>query len=435
MTEKTTARKATLTARKVRGIVKEMNLRAHRAKENGDPVAYCMVGSQYDEILHAMGITPIWTENYAGLCAAKRVAENYILRAESDGYSGVVCGYVRTGLGFERARQELGAIPEGAPDGGMARPDMMLGSSTACDPRFKWYQAAGKYIDVPTYAIDVVAPPVHCDLKDVEGYYVAYQLEQFKGLVEFLENQTRRKLDLDKLDGAFERAQQVYQVWWECDQLRRAVPGPMPSEDHFNVFVPALFRLCDDVTLDFYSELRAELRERVANGVGVIEDERYRLLWAGGLPPWHTMWIFNYFEDRGAVFVIERVYRGFDPVEIPKHITHPLEKLAYRTFQRMTQKYEQARRNTGNANAEFILEYIRDYQIDGMVMHATKSCRATTVGQLYTKNLIQSKIDIPFLQLQSDIIDLRDFSEEHWKSSIDAFLETAAYKKGSVGLF
>ena len=81
MTEKTTARKSTQTARKVRGIVKEMYARAHQAKENGDPVAYGMVGSQYDEILHAMGIVPIWTENYAGLCAAKRVAENYLLRA------------------------------------------------------------------------------------------------------------------------------------------------------------------------------------------------------------------------------------------------------------------------------------------------------------------------------------------------------------------
>ena len=429
MTEKTTARKSTQTARKVRGIVKDMYTRAHQAKENGDPVAYGMVGSQYDEILHAMGIVPIWTENYAGLCAAKRQAENYLLRAEADGYSNVICGYVRTGLGFDCMRHAAGGIPEGAPDGGMAQPDMLLGSSYACDPRFKWYQATGKYMDVPTYNIDVLAPPVHADLAAVQDYYVAYQLEQFKGLVEFIEYHTKRKLDLDKLDAAFEHAQQVYQLWYDCDQLRKAVPGPMPSEDHFNVFVPATFRLCDDVTLEFYKELYAELQERVANGVGVIENERYRLLWAGGLPPWHTMWIFNYFEDRGAVFVIERVYRGFDPVEIPRSIIHPLEKLAYRTFRRMTQKHDQAKAGTGSQNAEFLLEYIRDYQIDGMVMHATKSCRATTIGQLYQKNLIQESINIPFLQLQSDIIDVRDFSEEQWRSSIDAFLETVANAK------
>jgi benzoyl-CoA reductase/2-hydroxyglutaryl-CoA dehydratase subunit BcrC/BadD/HgdB len=430
MTEKTTARKSTQTARKVRGIVKDMYTAAHRAKESGDPVAYGMVGSQYNEILHAMGIVPIWTENYAGLCAAKRQAEDFLLRAEADGYSNVICGYVRTGLGFDCMRHGLGTIPEGAPDGGMAEPTFMLGSSYACDPRFKWYQATGKYLNVPIHNIDVLWPPVHSDLKAVEGYYVAYQLDQFKGLVDFLEQQTKRKLDLDALDAAFERGQEVFQVWYDCDQLRKAIPGPMPSEDHFNAFVPATFRLCDDVTLEFYKELHAELKERVANGIGVVPDEKYRLLWAGGLPPWHTMWVFNYFEDRGAVFVIERVYRLYDPVEIPKHITHPLEKLAYRTFHRMTQKFDQAKESTGNANAEFLLEYIRDYKIDGMVMHATKSCRAATVGQLYIRNLIQSSVDIPFLQLQSDIIDIRDYSEDQWKSSIDTFLETVANAKG-----
>jgi len=62
------------------------------------------------------------------------------------------------------AEPSAGGIPEGAPDGGMAQPDLLLGSSYACDPRFKWYQATGKYMDVPTYNIDVLAPPVHADL-------------------------------------------------------------------------------------------------------------------------------------------------------------------------------------------------------------------------------------------------------------------------------
>lgn len=428
MTEKTTARKSTQTARKVRGLVKDMYQRAHQAKANGDPVTYGMVGSQYPELFHAMGIVTIWTENYAGVCAAKRVAGNYLQRAEADGYSNVICGYVRSGLGFDCLRRESGGIPEGAPDGGMAMPDLMVGSSYVCDPRFKWYQATGKYLDVPTYNIDVLAPPVHCDLKAIQNDYVAYQLDQFKGLVAFLEHETKRKLDMDKFEAAFEQSQQVYQLWYECDQLRRAVPGPMPSEDHFNVFVPASFQICDEGTLGFYKELYAELKERVDNGIGVIENERYRILWAGGLPPWHTMWLFNYFEDRGAVFVIERVYRSFDPVEIPARISDPLEKLAYRTFRRMTQRFEQAQAGTGSPAAECILEYIRDFQIDGMVMHITKSCRANTIGQLFIKGLIQQSVDIPFLQLQSDIIDVRDYSEEQWKSSIDAFLETVAQK-------
>ena len=88
------------------------------------------------------------------LCAAKRDMDRFLLKAEADGYSQVLCSYARIGLGFDSLRKELGGIPENAPDGGMPVPDMMLGSSAVCDPRFKWYQAAGRYLEVPTYSID-----------------------------------------------------------------------------------------------------------------------------------------------------------------------------------------------------------------------------------------------------------------------------------------
>src|SRR3990172_7895556 len=97
--QKTTSAKTTETVKKVRGMVKSMYRGAAEAKANGKCVAYGMVGSLFDEIIRAMDIVPIWTENYAGLCAAKRDAERFITNAENEGYSNVICGYVRTSLG------------------------------------------------------------------------------------------------------------------------------------------------------------------------------------------------------------------------------------------------------------------------------------------------------------------------------------------------
>ena len=71
-------------------------------------------------------------------------------------------------------------------------------------------------------------------------------------------------------------------------------------------------------------------------------------LYGGGLPPWHTLWIFNYFESFGAVFVIENVYRGYDPVEVPSRVKDPVEYLAWRSFLRFTQRHEKARAHSGN---------------------------------------------------------------------------------------
>src|SRR5512137_1285511 len=169
---KTTAVKGTDTAREVRGLVKNIYKSAHEAKAKGQKVAYMMVASQYDEILRAMDIVPLPTENYAGLCAAKRDMDRFLLKAEADGYSQVLCSYARIGLGFDSLRKELGHIPDNSPDGGLPVPDMMVGSSGVCDPRFKWYQAAGRYLRVPTHSIDVVFPPVDADLKEIRDHYI-----------------------------------------------------------------------------------------------------------------------------------------------------------------------------------------------------------------------------------------------------------------------
>ncbi|MDD5094989.1 MAG: 2-hydroxyacyl-CoA dehydratase family protein [Dehalococcoidia bacterium] len=430
--KKTTAIHATSTSKRVRSIVKNMNDRALSAKQNGLLTAYCMTGCQYDEILVAFDIVPIWTENWAGLCAAKREAGRFLQKAESQGYADVICGYTRVGLGFDGLRCELGHAPENSPDGGMAEPDMMLGSSCSCDPRYKWYQALGRYKKTPLFNVDVMWIPVEADTKEVLPSYVKYQTKQLKELIEFLERLTGRKMDYDKYEESFAQSQKTWQLWYEVDQLRKAVPSPMPSQDHFNVMVPGMFLCGYPEATQFYQDLRDEVQERVNNKVGVLETENYRLLWGGGLPPWHTMWVFNYFEDLGGVFAIENGYRAFDPVEIPSSIKDPIEKLAYRSVIRFSEGNDVARKHTGNATVEKILRQIDEYKIDGVFMHASRSCRAMTVGQIHVKNLISRYSKVPVLLLTSDIIDMRDYSEAHWRAQVEGFMAAVeTYKKGN----
>lgn len=420
---KTTAVKGTETARKVRAMVKNLYRGASEARAQGKKVAYFMVASQYDEILRAMDVVPVPTENYAGLCAAKRDMDRFLLKAEADGYSQVLCSYTRIGLGFDSLRKDLGGMPENAPDGGMPLPDMMLGSSAVCDPRFKWYQAAGRYMNVPTYSIDVVAPPVFTDLNEVRDHYIRYQREQFLGLIEFLEQQTGRKMDKERLWETIRLGDGAWRLWYETDRLRRATPCAMPSQDHFSVMVPAYYYCGTQEAVDFFNDLYAEVKYKVENKIGVIQEEKYRILYGGGLPPWHTLWIFNYFESFGAVFVIENMYRAYDPVEVPSHVKDPVEYLAWRAFLRLTQRHEKAKANSGNPVVERLLEMIKDYQIDGVVFHACRSCRATTIGQVHIKNQLSQFTDIPMTQLVSDMVDLRDYSEAQWKAQIGAFIE------------
>jgi benzoyl-CoA reductase/2-hydroxyglutaryl-CoA dehydratase subunit BcrC/BadD/HgdB len=426
---KTTAVKGTDTAREIRGLVKNIYKSAHEAKARGQKIAYFMVASQYDEVVRAMDVVPLPTENYAGLCAAKRDMDRFLLKAEADGYSQVLCSYARIGLGFDSMRRELGHIPEGSPDGGMPAPDMMLGSSAVCDPRFKWYQAARRYLDVPTFGMDVVFPPPQADLNEVRDYYIRYQRDQLQALIDFLEVQTGKKMDPEKLWECIRLGDKAWQLWYDIDRLRVAVPCPMPSQDHFSIMVPGHYYSGTQTAVDFYQKLYDEVKYKTDNKIGVIPDEKYRILYGGGLPPWHTLWIFNYFESFGAVFVIENVYRGFDPVEVPAHVKDPVDYLAWRAFLRYTTYHEKARAHSGIPTVEKLLEMIDDYKIDGVVFHACRSCRATTIGQVHMKNELGKYSDLPMMQLVSDMVDLRDYSEAQWKAQIGAFTEALQARK------
>ena len=69
--EKTTAHKSTETSKRVRLMVKDLARKAHEARAKGDPIAYMFISSAYDDVLRAMDIVTVGTENYAGLCAGQ----------------------------------------------------------------------------------------------------------------------------------------------------------------------------------------------------------------------------------------------------------------------------------------------------------------------------------------------------------------------------
>ena len=81
--EKKKRRHATEAAGKIGPMVKASIGGTVKAREEGKSIAYTFIVCSYDEIIRAMDIVPVWTENYAGICGAKRDAERFLERAES----------------------------------------------------------------------------------------------------------------------------------------------------------------------------------------------------------------------------------------------------------------------------------------------------------------------------------------------------------------
>lgn len=424
MGEKTTAIKSTESAKEGYKFVKRQYAKAAEASARGEPVAWVMGGQMAEDMLYAMDVVPVYTENFGGVCAAKKAADPFLAAAEADGYSNLLCGYARTGIGYAIKCKELGMIPPDAPAGGMAYPNILLGSSVGCDPRYKWYQALARYMDVPYIAYDVLDHvPCTIDPDEVREDVIAYLIEELKRFKASLEKILGRKMDEARLMKSVITAEETRNWWWKCDEIRRAVPCPMSTGDALSCFVPGIFYAPDPESLEFYKRLYAELEERVRNKKGVIPDEKYRLLWGWGLPPWYGTNIFNHFEDRGAVFVMETCYTAWGPFEEGYKYDDPLERMARAYFHRSNFKMRKAFKNRLHRDVQYVLDYIEEYQCDGLVQHQVMSCPARSIGQRACMDMIKDFIEVPVLYLEGDIVEERAYSETQTRAQIDAFIE------------
>lgn len=388
-------------------------------KEDGAAVAWCMVGIS-PEILYAFDLPAEWPENFGTLCASKQVATLFMEQAEADGYSQDLCSYLRNSMGYLSRMAQSGEVPPESPKGGMRTPTMLLGSGSGCDPRYKWFQSlSSRYLNTPVFHTDPMSPPYDADVSDpcIRDHYMAQLRETIHGQIEFIADHARRPIDLTRLRHAVSIAQEQDALAWEIYGLRAAVPCPMGSEDFFTgCVIPLRFMTGEPEAVAYMRRLRDEVRDRVARGVGVLENERYRLLWVG-IPPWYNLGFFNALGDLGAVFPVQTVYFQGPPMELD--LSDPVEALVERGWKRSAWANEHGTElnpeNMGPCNpsppgTRLIRQWVKEFKLDGAIMHRTRSCRAVSFGQVHLKGLLAEE-GIPSLIIESDMGDPRNWSQ------------------------
>jgi len=209
----------------------------------------------------------------------------------------------------------------------------------------------------------------------------------------------------------------------------------MGTGDAMNTMVPINFMMATQQAYDFFKELYDELKQKVEKKEGEIPDEKYRLIWGGGLPSWFALSDFNYFNSKGAVFPVETTYRTVEKIDrfdmdLSK-IHDPIEHIAWRWVKKWTYWHDKARkRKNSHPDVERLINYIEEYKIDGIVMHAAFSCRSWHVGLIWQLNkLKQIYKDIPSLILESDIIDISTYNEAETREKIDSFISVLQSNK------
>ncbi len=424
----------------LRAYVDSMYEGGGESKDDGQPVAWGML-SIPTPILTAMGMKVVFPENYGTICASAGAAAYFLERAESEGFPNHMCGYCRNGLGYAARMAELGgAVPPEAPKGGIPKPSLLVGSGAVCDSRYKFFQALGRYLDVPVYIIESPAGGQRESLE--EGAHertVEFLIKEYTQFVEFLEKFLGRKMDWDKI-GEVRSSKELDMVWWSTNELRKARPCPMNSRDFWSSMSGALYKAGDAQKMTvLYRKMYDEVKFRVDNRIaGINREEKYRLTFEG-LPPWHSLGFFDKLAERGWNFVHESNYHPSRPVDIDlTHISDPMERYVRSNHQGLAASID---RDFDPAEASQIKEEIkrqgfsnrlaaknvREFQCDGAFLHPLLTCRAFTAPlYLYQKQLMDT-YKVPSLILEGDIVDLTLFDPVAGLKKAEAFEETMDY--------
>jgi benzoyl-CoA reductase/2-hydroxyglutaryl-CoA dehydratase subunit BcrC/BadD/HgdB len=406
MVTSTSAKKHLKTTLLVRELRQKYYAQTLTDSEAGKKVAWCS-NNIPSEILEAMNITTVYLENYATVCASKRLSSAFCRAGERAGFSQDVCGYARILMGYISGGDDL---PE-APYGGLAEPDFLIVNSYSCDSRMGWFTTMARTLDLPLYVLDSPYQPAG-GCTDLDN--VAYTESQLRGLIAFLEEQTGAKLDPARLRQRTELSARANEIQVEIYEMRKHVPSPMSAGDAYTVVWPGMYLIGTKECDDFYEQLRAEVRERAANKIGVVPEEKFRLLWSG-LPFWYNMALMNYFEEKGGVVAIENAYFRHLP-SVPQQDEDPVRDMALRSTMR------RAYAGSIEERTDLTVDIAREYKVDGVILSYNPSCRLFYILQPALKNALD-RSGIPTLALECDMADERTYSEGQVKTRLDAFIE------------
>ncbi|MGD0627071.1 MAG: 2-hydroxyacyl-CoA dehydratase family protein [Thermodesulfobacteriota bacterium] len=393
-------------SQKMKELMTRYYMGAKMAEGSDKKIAWITSGGPV-EFLIAADIIPIYPENHGAMLGASRMSVELCEVAEGLGYSRDLCSYARSDIGS--------AVTKKSPIGGLPRPDFLLACNNICGTVLKWYQALSRFFSVPLFFLDT--PFIHHKLIPDSLLYVRRQFEEF---IDFLEVQTQKKFDRNRLAQVARYSGESAMLWKEVLDQCAHRPSPMSCFDAFINMAPIVTLRGTKEVVDFYREMKAELQQRITEGISAVPEEKFRLLW-DNIPIWYKMReLSELFASYGACLVADTytnawVFEGIetqDPLEgLSRAYTHVYINISI------------------DLMVDRILDLIKRFSVDGLIIHSNRSCKPYSLGQYDIRRIILEKTGIPSLVLEADMTDARVYSDAQIKTRVEAFMETLQNRK------
>ena len=373
-----------------------------RYAEGARPVAWVTSGAPV-ELLRVFDFYTVYPENHGALCGAKRMGTDLCAAAEGHGYSRDLCSYARIDLGHHfTGRTPAGRLP---------RPDLLFASNNICQTVVYWFRALAHYWNIPLVLFDT--PFNFTEISESQLRFMTAQLEE---MIPVLERVSGRRFAFARLQRIIGRAKETCALWGQVLDTMKARPAPMTIFDAFAHLAPIVSLRGLEAALTYYRTLLDELQERVKHGVGALAVERKRLMWDNIAIWFKVRELADLFATRGLNFVTATYTNAWAETGEMIEPQRPFESLA--------NAYSRVILNNNLKHRLLLMKrLIRDFGVDGLVMHAARSCKPYSIGQYDLKRALTDHLQIPSVVIEADIADARCFSEKQVTAQLELFFE------------
>lgn len=373
-----------------------------RFAEGAKPVAWVTSGAPV-ELLRVFDFYTIYPENHGALCGAQKMGPELCSLAEERGYHPDLCSYARIDLGH--------AFSAKTPTGRLPRPDLLFCSNNICQTVLYWYKELSHYWGIPIILFDTPY-----NFQDIREGDIEYMTRQFHEMIPQLERISGRKYSEARFQKITEIAVESSSIWGQVLTTMKHRPAPMTIFDAFVHMAPIVSLRGLPVALDYYRLLLKELEERVEQGIGAVTNERKRLMW-DNIAVWFKLRDWSLlFAERGFNFVAATYTSAWAETTYYEDDRSLFESMA-RTYSHVILN------NNLDYRLKLMEQMIRDYQIDGLVVHSARSCKPYSVGQYDLQRLFLQRLGVKSVIIEADLTDFRAYSEEQARTRLEAFFE------------
>jgi benzoyl-CoA reductase/2-hydroxyglutaryl-CoA dehydratase subunit BcrC/BadD/HgdB len=265
-----------------------------------------------------------------------------------------------------------------------------------------------KHYKVPHFIFDGPVLAADPTPRDIEFF-----ISETKRMISFLEKQTGKSLDPDRLKNAVEQSGIASDYFAKIIDLRKSIPNPISSRQIVGDMYHVTTLPGTEETTQFYKELYEDTLEKTEKKTGIEHDEKFRLIW-DNIPIWHDLELIEYFEERGMIFVYETYFTEY---WAKSFLTDDI-------YESMALKYLTGWTNRRlDRKIEIMKNIVRDYHVDGIVVFENKGCRAYSTGQLDVAASLNAEFGIPYLTITGNMADPGGHDAEGVRHKVESFQE------------